>query len=167
MSRLLEGLFPARFRDDVPRVYFPPPYLNGLGVLLGGALHRFVHPLPIGAPDFPWHLLAFCITPPGGLLLSWGMRTFTRHGERSPSQHPTRALVEDGPYVYSRNPMFIGVTLMQLGVGVMLNNLWTVLLVIPTLVYTHYAAILPEEDYLRRTLGEPYRQFCARTRRYL
>lgn len=69
---------------------------------------------------------------------------------------PTAALVTEGPFRYSRNPIYLALTLLYLGVVFFVNALWILLLVVPALVMLGYGVIAREEAYLARKFGEAY-----------
>jgi protein-S-isoprenylcysteine O-methyltransferase Ste14 len=80
---------------------------------------------------------------------------------------PTTALVTEGPFRYSRNPIYLALTLLYLGVALLINALWILLLVVPVLVVICYGVIAREEAYLARKFGDAYRQYTAQVRRWL
>jgi len=80
---------------------------------------------------------------------------------------PTTALVTEGPFCYSRNPIYLALTLLYLWVAFLVNAWWTLLLVVPALVVIRYGVIAREEAYLTRKFGEAYRQYTAQVRRWL
>jgi len=80
---------------------------------------------------------------------------------------PTTALVTEGPYRYSRNPIYVALTLLYLGVAFLVNALWILLLVVPVLLVMRYGVIAREEAYLTRKFGDAYRQYTAQVRRWL
>jgi protein-S-isoprenylcysteine O-methyltransferase Ste14 len=80
---------------------------------------------------------------------------------------PTTALVTEGPFRYSRNPIYVALTLLYLEVAFLVNALWILLLVVPVLVVIRYGVIAREEAYITRKLGDAYRQYTAQVRRWL
>ena len=58
-------------------------------------------------------------------------------------------------------------TLIHVGLGLLLDNLWIVVFAGPALAVVHFIAVLPEEAYLREKFGDPYRQYLVKVRRYL
>ena len=80
---------------------------------------------------------------------------------------PTTALVTEGPFRYSLNPIYLALTLLYLGVGFLVNALWILLLVVPVLVMIRYGVIAREEAYLTRKFGDVYRQYTVQVRRWL
>jgi protein-S-isoprenylcysteine O-methyltransferase Ste14 len=82
-------------------------------------------------------------------------------------RRPTTALVTEGPFRYSRNPIYVALTLLYLGVAFLVNALWILLLAMPALVVLHYGVIAREEAYLARKFGTAYHQYTAQVRRWL
>jgi protein-S-isoprenylcysteine O-methyltransferase Ste14 len=92
---------------------------------------------------------------------------FTRTGQSPFPWKPTPQLILQGPYRFTRNPMYVGVTVFLIGLGLALNNLWISLFAAPALLAVHFIAVLPEERYLTEKFGDSYRSFLARVRRYI
>jgi protein-S-isoprenylcysteine O-methyltransferase Ste14 len=63
--------------------------------------------------------------------------------------------------------MYVGMTLLQIGIGVAANNLWISLFALAALAVVHVIAVRPEEKYLSEKFGEPYKAYLTRVRRYL
>ena len=92
---------------------------------------------------------------------------FKRTGQNQIPWKPTPELILQGPYRFTRNPMYVGVTLFVIGLGLAVNNLWISLFAAPALLVVHFIAVLPEERYFAAKFGESYRSFLAQVRRYL
>jgi protein-S-isoprenylcysteine O-methyltransferase Ste14 len=75
--------------------------------------------------------------------------------------------VTDGPFRYTRNPIYVALTLFYLGIGVVLNALWVLLLIVPLIVVMQLGVITREERYLERKFGDEYLRYKARVRRWL
>jgi protein-S-isoprenylcysteine O-methyltransferase Ste14 len=80
---------------------------------------------------------------------------------------PTTALVTKGPFRYSRNPIYVALTLLYLGVALLINALWILLLVVPAVLVLRYGVIAREEAYLTRKFDDVYRQYTAQVRHWL
>jgi protein-S-isoprenylcysteine O-methyltransferase Ste14 len=80
---------------------------------------------------------------------------------------PTTALVTKGPFRYSRNPIYVALTLLYLGVALLINPLWILLLVVPAVLVLRYGVIAREEAYLTRKFDDVYRQYTAQVRHWL
>ncbi|HEX7719149.1 MAG TPA: isoprenylcysteine carboxylmethyltransferase family protein, partial [Woeseiaceae bacterium] len=73
----------------------------------------------------------------------------------------------DGPYRFTRNPMYLLMVLVCVAVAIILSNAWIVVLT-PLCAWALYRfAILPEEAYLERKFGDGYRDYKRRVRRWL
>ena len=79
----------------------------------------------------------------------------------------TRLLITSGPYRYSRNPAYVSLTVILLGLGLLLNNAWLLLVAIPVVAIMNYGVIHREEAYLERTFGDEYLRYKAGVRRWI
>ena len=92
---------------------------------------------------------------------------FIRTGQSPIPWKPSPELILRGPYRFTRNPMYLGVTLVETGLGIALNNLWISFFALPALLIVHFIAVLPEEKYLSEKFGDSYRGYLSRVRRYI
>ncbi len=92
---------------------------------------------------------------------------FRKTGQNPRPWTPTPSLVIEGPYRFSRNPIYVSVALFQVAIGLARDNMWIVLLAIPAFAVVHVTAVLPEEKYLSEKFGEEYRRYLQSVRRYL
>ncbi len=90
-----------------------------------------------------------------------------RAGTNVNPREPTTALVVSGPFRFSRNPLYVALTLMYAGLAVVANAFWVLVLLVPVLLVLHSGVVRREERYLEAKFGEAYRQYRARVRRYL
>lgn len=149
------------------RVRLPAPLVVAVSILAGVGLRYLVAP-----PSLPGSRTVQLVV--GALVLVVGFafglpafRMMKKSGQDPKPWKPTPALLAQGIYRYTRNPMYVGMTLNIIGVGFLLGNLWVVLLAALFLVVVHYTSVLPEEAYLDEKFGEPYRQYRKQVRRYL
>jgi protein-S-isoprenylcysteine O-methyltransferase Ste14 len=155
-----------RSKQGGPAVRFPPP-LVFLGALLAGIGLQFAKPLaaPVG-----WIARAAVATPlivVGPALAIWARGGFKRIGRTPQPWLPSSALIVEGPYRFTRNPMYVGMTALLLGLAAALDNGWLLVLAPIALVIVHVIAVRPEERYLEETFGESYVELKRRVRRYL
>lgn len=152
---------------DGAKVRFPPPLVFLGSIVLGVIVQRkavrlslvFARGLRLAAAA----LILAC-----GVSLVASARILFRHTGQNPIPwKPTPELILQGPYRFTRNPMYVGVTLFVIGLGLAVNNLWISLFAAPALLVVHFIAVLPEERYLAAKFGESYRSFLAQVRRYL
>lgn len=150
---------------DSPGVRIPPPVTYAAAFLTGVGLQRLV-PLSF----FP-HLVALGL---GGALAVGGAAInltavptmLRKHGTLNTSA-PSAALVTAGPYRFSRNPMYVGLTLIYAGVASLFGVVWALPLLLLALLDTNIRVIGPEERYLERRFGGAYRAYKARVRRWI
>lgn len=80
---------------------------------------------------------------------------------------PVATLVVTGSFRFTRNPMYLSVTLLYCGLGVSLDLAWVILLLPLALVIVHYKVIVREEVRLERQFGQDYLDYKASVRRWL
>ena|SRR2546429_643908 len=150
---------------DTPQVIVLPPLAYGAACVMGLLLHLV----------FPVHILPTTLARGIGvvyMLVSFPLALMTfrvlsrAHTPVDPLK-PTTALVTEGPFRYSRNPIYVALTLLYLGVAFLVNALWILLLVVPVLLVIRSGVIAREEAYLTRKFGNAYRQYTTQVRRWL
>jgi protein-S-isoprenylcysteine O-methyltransferase Ste14 len=103
----------------------------------------------------------------GVAILVTGWVQFYRAKTNVLAHKPSSNLIQSGLYRFSRNPIYVSGLMLQLGIGLLMNNLWIVLLVpVSKLVFDRYV-IAAEEAYLERTFGEVYVDYKLSIRRWL
>lgn len=139
-----------------------------LAILLGIALHELVLPLPLGlaSPAIRVGAGLFCGLT-GLLFIGLAVIHFRRTGQNPRPWTPTPELIREGIYGLTRNPMYVGLALIQVGIGVAIDNLWVIVMVLPALAILDRLAVRPEEVYLERKFGKSYRRYRDRVRRWL
>ena len=101
-----------------------------------------------------------------GLFL-WAVYTLRGGGASIPTTTPTDVIVARGPYRFSRNPIYLAMVLLQLGIGVWADSLWFFVLAILSALLLTWGVILREECYLEHKFGDGYMAYRARVRRWL
>lgn len=149
---------------EVAGVVAPPPLIYAVPLAAGLLLGHFVA-LPIVQPRLAMPIgLALVLL--GGVLVP-AVRAFRRAGTAPQPWRPTTALVVSGPYRFSRNPMYLGFTLLYAGIAIWANTTWPFLLLPLVLVTMVRGVIEREEAYLERRFGAAYLDYKARVRRWL
>ncbi|HEX5042703.1 MAG TPA: isoprenylcysteine carboxylmethyltransferase family protein [Candidatus Polarisedimenticolaceae bacterium] len=152
--------------DRGPGVLIFPPVLFAL-TLAGASLLQWLFPLPFWQATWSRRILGALLFLAALVFARWGERTMHRAGTNVRPDRPATAIVEDGPFRYTRNPLYLGVTAMFVGVAQMANSAWFLLVLVPMLVVLHFGVVRREERYLEAKFGEPYRAYRERVRRYL
>lgn len=153
---------------DRPGVIAHPPYIY-LGFLGLGIVLNYFWPLPIGDGPFAVWARSFwgLIVAGGATLLLLGIRQFRRRGTHFRTDKPSTAIITDGLYRYSRNPLYLALSLIYAGLGLGLDNLWALMLLVPVLVVIRYGVIAREEAYLERKFGHEYLRYKRSVRRWI
>lgn len=151
--------------QDNAGLRIPPPLLYvaplGLGVLLN--LVFPVRLLPTGTALLVGGgiaVLSFALGLPAFLLMR-------RAGTSVKPHLPTTAIVTRGPFRLTRNPLYLSLLVLYLGLALMANALWALLFLPVLAILVHFLAILPEERYLEQKFGAAYLNYKARVRRWL
>jgi protein-S-isoprenylcysteine O-methyltransferase Ste14 len=149
---------------DRARIVVPPPAIYAAG-LAGGWFGERAFPL---MPTFT--LRSFIGWLLVGVALFWGMSCIGAFKRAKTAVNPygtTTALVTQGPYRRSRNPMYLGLSLFYVGLALVIGSAWALLLLPLVVVVMYYGVIRHEEQYLAGKFGTPYEDYCARVRRWL
>lgn len=150
-----------------PGVHFPPPFYFVLGFLAGWGLHRLV-PLRVPTEESDamnaagWVLIVVSLA-----LMIWAQYTFLRHRTTIIPNRPASTMVTSGPYAFTRNPMYLSLTTLYLGLSLLTAMLWPILLLPIVLVLLTVFVIRREERYLAHAFGEDYAEFRRRVRRWV
>jgi protein-S-isoprenylcysteine O-methyltransferase Ste14 len=147
-------------------VHFPPPLVFLGFTVLGVVLPHALGPIPFPA-TFGARLLGVLVVLLGVATILSARMLFVRSGQSPIPWKPTPELIFRGPYRFTRNPMYVGITTVQAGLGVALGNVWISVLAPIALLTVHFIAVLPEERYLVEKFGTSYREYRAKVRRYL
>ncbi len=150
---------------DTPGVVVFPPLL--VATTLGaGLLFNWLLPWQV-LPALPARLVGGLLVIAGGVVLAWGAITMRRAGTHIDPRQPSLTLVTDGPFRFSRNPLYLANIGIYLGIALLFNALWPLPLLVPLLLVLRWGVIQREERYLGAKFGEPYRAYCTRVRRWL
>lgn len=156
---------PAVAATDNPGVPFPPPIVYVAAIGAGALLEREV-PLTIGG-GLPRVLAAWAFVAIWAAITAVSFHAFWSRRTTIIPTRPASTLVAAGPYRLTRNPMYVGLACLTLGVGLWMNSWWVMLLLVPALVIVDRFVIAREEAYLRRRFGAEYEAYTRRVRRWL
>jgi protein-S-isoprenylcysteine O-methyltransferase Ste14 len=142
-----------------PPVAIGAPWLVGwLATLIWG------DPVGLGGWRVPlgWALLLFFLGWNG-----WSLWLFNRHETGLLPGQETRAIIEEGPYRLSRNPLYVGLLALYLGLALLAPTFWGLVLFPAAVLLVLWGAIHPEERYLHERFGPPYNDYTRRVRRWV
>ena len=150
---------------DVAGVPVPPPLIYIAGLAAGGLVE-----LIRSTTGPPWPV-SITIAVVGGLawLLLDGsaMARFRRAGTPVIPFQPSTALVVDGPYRISRNPIYLGMAALYVGLAFILGLMWALPFLPLVLLAVDRLVIAREEPYLERKFGQDYVEYKSRVRRWI
>ena len=153
---------------DNPGVIAPPPLIYAVPLIAGLIFHvlfpvRLILFLPrIVRSILSGSFIGFALT-----FVSIAFRTMRRANTHVDPRQPATSLVVDGPFQITRNPLYLSMTIFYIGVTLLVNTLWTAIL-LPLILFVMRKGIIDrEERYLERKFGEQYLRYKARTRRWL
>jgi len=149
---------------DRAGVIAPPPLIFLAFLALGWVLARKLlppydvpHGVAIGAVLFV-AALAFAF---------WARSTMVRARTNINPFKPTTAIVSTGPFGWTRNPLYLSMTVAYIGLALLLHAAAAILLLPVVLIIVTFGVIRREETYLERKFGTEYREYRGRVRRWL
>jgi protein-S-isoprenylcysteine O-methyltransferase Ste14 len=149
---------------DRAEVKVLPPLLL-LPILGAQALLWNFAPLRI-LPGYVAPPLAVAVVAGSIALVILAAREIARAETAFDARKATTALVDSGVFRFTRNPVYLSMVLLVIGVGLMLNSFWSLLLAVPTGSALCLTAIRPEERYLEAKFGDAYRAYRAAAPRW-
>ncbi len=158
----------ARGEMPHPGVRFPPPFLFVGGFLLGWGLSRKV-PLRLlpSSAEQAGSIAGLVIGALGLALMLWGLATFRWYRTGIIPNRPATRIVRTGPYRFTRNPMYTGMTLAYVGGVLLLGDAWPLLLLPVVQFLLVRLVIAREERYLASAFPDEYDAYCREVRRWL
>jgi len=138
-------------------------YLILLGTAVVLTLAVPVRFLPTGALRL---VVGVFVVAAGVMLWLWGQATMRRNRTSPDPGHVPRVLVDDGPYRFSRNPTYLGLIVVFLGVAVVFNSVWLLAFAVVGFLLDD-RQVRREESYLASLLGGAYVDYRSRVRRWL
>ena len=151
--------------SDHPDVIAMPPFIL-LAFLVAGLALDAVWPAPV-LPGTTQYLVGPLVFAAGIGLLAAAMGRFSAAGTNVPTPLPATAIVTDGPYKLTRNPIYLAMALGFVGIAVTVDSLWLVALVVPFMAVIHLGVVKREELYLENKFGDAYRRYRASVRRWI
>jgi protein-S-isoprenylcysteine O-methyltransferase Ste14 len=151
---------------DTANVIVHPPVAWGLAVIVGLAINWLV-PLPFLPADIPAGWLGGVVFALAIALGVWAVVSMIKAGSNVPTNRPATTIVDHGPYSRTRNPIYLGMLLGQIGLAIAFNGLWLLMTLVPFALVIRYGIVAREEVYLARKFGDAYRSYCSRVRRWL
>ncbi len=151
--------------NDFQKPFAPPPTIFGVAFLAGLGID-FIYP----SPSMPLWLqlgsgIAFIVG--GVLLIRSSMQSIDQAGTTYDPYAGSTALVTSGIYRHTRNPGYLGLAIIQIGLALMIDSPWIALSVVVAIIVTSQFVIKLEEEKLTRTFGQEYQDYLSNVRRWI
>jgi protein-S-isoprenylcysteine O-methyltransferase Ste14 len=149
--------------DRGPGVLVPPPLLVAAILAAAWAMRSMVAaPLGLAVPA-----LGNVVFVAALVLVVWAIVTMARAGTDPRPDRPDKALIEGGPFRFSRNPVYLSFVLVALGFALRWGDLWGWLAVVAAQQALDRVVAIREEPYLRARFGAAYADYAKRVRRWV
>ncbi|MEN8723342.1 MAG: isoprenylcysteine carboxylmethyltransferase family protein [Alphaproteobacteria bacterium] len=149
---------------DVAATKLHPPKALLTWIVVAVVLDFFL-PLATFASELRW--VGFCLVGVALGLFAWSLQTFKRVGTDVKTTTPADNLASDGPYGISRNPIYLAMITLGVGLGLLLGNMWLLIGAIVFYGLITKLVIEPEEAYMERAFGDKYITYRCRVRRWV
>jgi protein-S-isoprenylcysteine O-methyltransferase Ste14 len=152
-------------KEDSAHILAAPPFFFIIPLLIGTVMEYFV-------PTKIFSTIASIII---GLIFSWAslpffilsLKSFFKAKTTFDARNSTTSLVTTGIYKISRNPAYLSLVLLYIGISFLINSIWILLLVVPAFYSIQKFCIEREEKYLEGKFGEQYLAYKKQIRRWI
>jgi protein-S-isoprenylcysteine O-methyltransferase Ste14 len=151
--------------NDAPNVKIIPPLVYLVGIVIG-FLATIWMPTKVVPNSVAWTvggILIFC----AAVLAGGAILKFKDVGTTVRPDRAANTLVIAGPYKITRNPMYLALALVYLGIAIAGQSVWALILLPVVLTVIQRRAIEPEEAFLERRFGANYIRYKENVRRWL
>lgn len=150
---------------DSAQVKIPPPFV-GLIIILLGIASKYLFGVSFISDTLRWGFGALFIV--GGIVLLFNSIVgFKKKKTNIPPWEPTTVIVQDGPYKFSRNPIYLAFLMIVAGEICLLNDAVALLLLIPLFLFLNNYVIPKEERYLLEKFPKEYGDYKKAVRRWV
>ena len=151
--------------SDAPNVRIVPPLVYLAGIALGFLANVW---MPIKfIPDLVAWALGGAPIGCGAVLAGSALLRFKGVGTTVRPDRPASTFVTAGPYKITRNPMYLGLAFVYLGIAIAGQSVWALILLPVVLIVIQRRAIEPEEAFLKRRFGADYISYTTKVRRWM
>ena len=154
-------------KSKAAQVWFFPPYLVFLGLIISFLLEFLVYRNQIFDKSIIFRFLGIILTIAAIILFVKSVRIFNLRKEKIHPRSISTQIIKDGPFQFSRNPIYLAMFVLLIGVGLTLNSFWFLYSGLVVAIMIHYGVIIPEENYLEKEFGKDYLEYKKTVRRWL
>lgn len=152
-------------KEDSPRIFVPPPVIIfgtlPVGLAIDGRLTAATALQPLTV------VTSVLLAIAGLAIIGSALRIFSRSKTRPEPWKPASALVIEGIYKITRNPMYLGMLMIYAALALLFQSPSAGALIIPVFAIIDRLIIRREEKYLSRKFGEPYDNYRRHVRRWI
>jgi len=161
-----EGIVRSTGTEDHPGVMVFPPLAWLVGAVVSGVVH-WILPVRMIMRYHLSLLLGIVLAMTALALILWAVLIMKMAGTNVPPSKPALTIVRNGPYRFTRNPMYLGLCLLQVALGFFLNDWIPLLFAVLLALLLHYGVVLREEKYLEAKFGDQYLALKRNVRRWM
>lgn len=151
---------------EPPSLKIKPPHIFLISLIIGLLVHFFLYPWPIVEGSIIDLAIGIIFVVTGFTLIKWAFKTFKKH-EIDKAFKPVKTLVKTGPFARTRNPMYVSLILIYLGISIIFNTMIPILILPFTIIFLYQYVIVKEETYLEKLFGKEYMDYKAKVRRWI
>jgi protein-S-isoprenylcysteine O-methyltransferase Ste14 len=151
---------------DAPAYRIWPPIALGVPLAAGFVLTAVAGD-PVALPVAACRVAGTVLIIAFALWNGWALVLMSRHRTALLPGGSTTRILDRGPFRVSRNPLYVGLIALVVGLALLWPSLWALVLTPVGVAALWWGAIAPEERYLHDRFGDEYDAYRARTRRWL
>jgi len=156
---------PSNLNNDNPEVTTLPAVIFATFFIIGFITDRALnHSLAFDGFRHPFGWVIIII---GLVLYGWASKHFFIATTNIRVRKTAVTVVTQGPYKFSRNPMYIAATIIYVGLSIAFGKSITLIFLIPCLAVLHFGVIVREEEYLKTKFGDKYLKYQSKVRRWI
>lgn len=154
----------AKDKEDIAGVIAPPPLIFLAALIIALGLEWVARADPsLGRLGLDAGIVLIVVSIAIAL---WARRQFVKGGTSLRPEVPSNAILTTGPFRFTRNPLYLTLAMLQVGIGLVAGLAWVVIMVVPAVLVIRFGVIAREERYLERKFGEEYMRYKNRVRRW-
>jgi len=143
-----------------------PPLIFASGLLSGFIFDHFIFKTDFYDGNLV-QIFGYILVSVGVIIALLGLQVFFKMKENPHPHTETKKLIVRGIFKYSRNPLYLAMAFMYIGVSISLNSLAMLIMFAPVIIVVNYGVILREEKYLGKIFGDEFYKYKKQVRKWL
>ena len=154
-------------KSKAAQVWFFPPYLVLIGLIISFLLEFLLYKNEIFDNSIVFRLIGIVLSIGAIFLFVKSVKIFNVRNEKLHPRSISTQVFKDGPFQISRNPIYLAMVFLLIGIGLTFNSFWFLYSGVVIAIMLHYGVIIPEENYLEKEFGKDYLEYKKSVRRWL